>query len=344
MAGSLMLLPSCAFIDWLKEKFGGTQQQPAVEEIVETETVAQGLPAVSAKDDSPILATMNGKPLITKNMLDAEKKKLVESNPQLQAMIALMDEKQLDRNLVDGMVSREVIRKYIGDNKIDASEKYKKDFDMVINQVRDALNTRYFMEAFTVSVSDGEIKKFYDDNKESIPNLLVSSGGVESKGLSFTDAAQANEFAIKVRANKNDIARTARETGISGRLKDFKLVNNQSIGIEPALRDKIVDIKSTPSVHTFNVGKEYWVVAANKIEKPQYRELDQVKDDLRQLLEKDKTMKKFEEEVVRLRDQYRMELNEEFFNGKVDNAQAVQADASFEKDEITPVKAPTSVV
>ncbi len=44
-------------------------------------------------------------------------------------------------------------------------------------------NTRYFMQSLTVSVSDGEVKKFYEENKESIPNLLVSRGGIETKGV-----------------------------------------------------------------------------------------------------------------------------------------------------------------
>ncbi len=37
------------------------------------------------------------------------------------------------------MMSREAVRKYIADNKIDATDKYKTDFTMVMNQVRDAL-------------------------------------------------------------------------------------------------------------------------------------------------------------------------------------------------------------
>ncbi len=323
---SLLLLPSCGIVDWVKEKFGGGTTG-------DTGQMALQVPTTPvATDGSPILATINGKPLITKNMLDNEKKKLLESNPQLQAMIALMDEKQLDRNLVDGMTSREIIRKYVADNKVDSSDKYKKDFEMVISQVRDALNTRYFMEAFSVAISDGEIKSFYEENKESIPNLLISRGGVETTGLAFKDEMQAKEFAAKARANKNDIMRIAKEAGIAERVKDFKLVNDQSVGIEPELRDKIIEIKSTPTIRTFKIGKEYWVVAADKLEKAQYRALDQVKDELRQLLEKDKTMKRFEEEVARLRNEYRIELNEEFFGSSVDNAQAVQA--SLEEENL----------
>lgn len=332
LVSSLMMLPSCALVDWIKEKFGGTPA-PAPE-VTQAETMAQRA-AASAAEGSVVLATMNGQPLITKGMLETEKKKLLEANPQLEAMISLMDEKQLDRNLVDGMMSREAVRKYIADNKVDTSDKYKNDFETVMTQVRDALNTRYFMQSLSIAVSDAEVKKFYDENKELIPNLLVSRGGIESKGISFTSDAQAQEFAAKVRTNKNDISRVAKEAGINARVKDFKLVNDQSIGMEPALRDKIVAIKTTPSVHTFAIGKEYWVVAANKIDKPQYRELDQVKDEIRQLLEKDKTMKSLEEAVARLRNQYHIELNESFFNN-ADNAQAMQAELEMNKKAEAP--------
>jgi hypothetical protein len=311
---ALLLLPSCGFVDWVKEKFGGSSNSSSM-----------STAAAAAADGGPVVATMNGAPLITKGMLDTEKKKLLDSNPQLQAMIAMMDEKQLDRNLADGMVSREVIRKYVADHNVENSDKYKKDYETVLSQVRDALNTRYFMDALEVKVTENEVKSFYDQNKDMIPNLLVSKGGVESVAVAFKDKAQADDFAAKVRNTKNDLNRVAKEAGLASKVKDFKLVNDQSIGIEPELRDQIVQVKSTPSVNTFKAGNEYWVVAASKKENPQYRALDQVKDELRQMLEKDKTMKRFEEEIARLRNEYRIELNEGFFAGNVDNAQAVQA-------------------
>lgn len=313
----LVLLPGCRFVDWMKEKFGGASPAPT-----NTMTVAEV--ATPAADGSAVLVTMAGKPLITQTMLDAEKQKLMASNPQLQAMIAMMDEKQLNRNLVDGMASREIIRKYVTDNKIDATDKYKQDFEMVLNQVRDALNTRYFMDAFSVQVADNEIKKFYEENKDAIPNLLVSRGGVEAIAASFADQKAANDFMAKVRATKNDINRAAKEAGIVDKVQDFKLVNEQSLGMDPELRDKIVSIKAVPSLSTFKIGNEFWVVAANKKEAPQYRELDQVKDELKQMIEKEKTMKKFEEEVARLKGEYGIEVNEEFFAPAPDVAKTVQ--------------------
>ena len=317
----LLVLPSCGLVDWVKDKFGGgtTPTASSSAGMMEIATTPAGT------DGSAVLVTISGKPLITQTMLDTEKQKLLASNPQLQAMISLMDEKQLNRNLVDGMASREIIRKYVADNNIEASDKYKQDYEMVLAQVRDALNTRYFMDAFSVSVTDGEIKKFYDENKDAIPNLLLSRGGVEAVAASFDDEKSARDFAAKAKGMRNDVSRAAAEAGLTDKVKDFKLVSDQSLGIEPELRDKIIDIKSVPSINTFKIGKEYWVVAASKKEEPKYRDLDQVKEELKQLIEKEKTMKKFEEEVARLKSEYKIEVDESFFASQADNAGAFQA-------------------
>lgn len=330
----LLTMPSCRFVDWMKEKFGGSSEQtPQMVDTVAFETT-------SPSDSSAVLVTMSGKPLITQDMLEAEKQKLLASNPQLQAMIALMDEKQLNRNLVDGMASREIIRKYVADNKIDSSEKYRKDMDMVLQQVRDALNTRYFMDSFSVSVADNEVKKFYDENKDVIPNLLISKGGVEAVAVSFGDEKAADEFATKAKGMKNDVMRAAKEAGVTDKVKDFKLVHEQSLGIDPELKEKIIGIASVPSVNTFKVGNEYWVVAANKKEAPKYRDLDQVRDDLKQLIEKEKTMKKFEEEVARLKGEYGIEVDESFFMPE----QAAHAQAFADEDNSGDIGEPVAAV
>jgi hypothetical protein len=294
MIGSLVVLPSCGLVDWVKNTFGGKSSTPQ-------SSNEMSVAVASVDDGSAVLVTMNGKPLITKNMLEAEKKKLIEANPQMEAMLQLMDENQLNRNLVDGMASREIIRKYVKDKNIQESEKYKHDLEMALNQVRDLLNTRFFME-------------------DAIPNLILSRGGVEAVGISFANDKAAKEFVEKVKAEKNNIAAAAKAANLSEQLKDFNLVNAESIGINPELRDKIVAIKTTPSLQTFKVGNEVWVVAAKRKEEPQYRDLDSVKVEIRQLLEKDKTMKVVEQEIARLKKEYGVALQEDQFARAADNA------------------------
>lgn len=323
MIGTVVLLPSCGLIDWVKEKFGGDKP---------TTQKSMDVAVASVDDGSAVLATIDGAPLITKNMLEVEKKKLIEANPQMEAMLALMDENQLNRNLVDGMASREIIRKYVSDKKIHESDKYKKDLEMALAQVRDLLNTRFFMEDFQAAVTDDEVAQFYKENRDSIPNLMLSRGGVESVGIPFASDQAAKEFMEKVRAAKNNIAAAAKAANLAEKIKDFNLVNAESLGMEPELRDKIVAIKKTPSLQTFKVGKETWVVAAKRIEEPAYRDLDSVRTEIKQLLEKDKTMKVVEQEVARLKGEYSVKLVEEAFAAPVDNAQAMQAAAQAQAE------------
>lgn len=316
MLSSLLLLPSCGLTDWIKDKFGGSSCGHA-----------QEFGGISVADKSDVLATVAGKPLITRSMLDTEKQRLIESNPQLQAMIALMDEKQLDRNLMDGLASREVIRKYIKDNKIQESEKYRKDFDMVLGQVRDALNTRYFMEAFNEKADDVEVQAYYDANKGSMPNLLISRGGVAAKAVAFKDRQEAKDFAAKVKAANNDIDKAAKQANIESKLKDLRLVNEDSVGLDDEVKSRVSAFDSFPRVEVVKAGNEYWTVAASRKEDAKYRPLEQVKLELKQAIEKDKTMKRFEQEVARLKDEYQIQVNETFFtDAPVDNSAALTAE------------------
>src|SRR5579872_4691963 len=269
MLSSLLLLPSCGLTDWIKDKFGSGS-------CGHSQDLMSGQSGVPSSDKSDVLATMNGKPLITRSMLDSEKQRLIESNPQLQAMIALMDGKQLDRNLMDGLASREVIRQYIRDNKIQESEKYKKDFDTILGQVRDALNTRYFMEAFSEKAADTEVQAYYDANKASMPNLLISRGGVAAKAVAFKDRQEAKDFAAKVKAANNDIDKAAKQANIAdSKVKDLRLVNEESVGLDDEVKNRISAIDSFPRVEVVKAGNEFWTIAATRKEDSKYRPFEQ---------------------------------------------------------------------
>ena len=171
--------------------------------------------------------------------------------------------------------------------------------------------------------------------------MLLSRGGIASAGVPFSSDQDARDFMAKVKEAKNNINRAAKEANLSDKVKDFNLVNAESIGIEPELRDKIVEVKSTPSLHKFKVGSEIWVVAATRREDPKYRDLDSVKAEIKQLIEKDKTMKVVEEQVSRLKNEYRVEVNEAMFASPADNPRAVQAavEANGKEEAVKAVKA-----
>ena len=187
------------------------------------------------------------------------------------------------------------------------------------------------MEAFAEQATEDEIKTFYDANKDAIPSVLISRGGVEAKGVPFNDRQLAKDFATKVKADKNNIDKVAKDEGLKGKLKDFNLVNDETVGLDEELKNKIAAIKSFPRVEVIKSGNQFWAVLASRKEDTRYRPLEQVRAELKQQIEKDKTMKRFEEEVARLKGEYNIQIDETFFaDNAQDNAAALQASAEEE--------------
>lgn len=304
MVGCLVVLPGCRLLDWVKEKMCGPMPM----------SVAPELP----KDGSPVVVSISGTPLITQKSLETEKADLLESNPQLKAMLMYMDGKQLDRNLIEGLTNQAIVDKYIVDNGIDKDPKYHEEFKRMLKSVRQMLNAKYFSQGFPISITDSEIQEFYDKNKDMMPQLLISRGGIKAVGIPFDKEQDAKDFMVKAKENKGNLQKTAQAAGLANKVNDFKLVHSQSLGIDNTLKDKIVAMK-TPSTAIFKADKKFWVVQASGKEETKYRPIDQIKTDLRQYLEKEKRVERFDQEIARLKGEYHVVLNEDYFKEEPKN-------------------------
>jgi hypothetical protein len=301
---SVLVLPGCTVIDWIQTKFAS--QGHAVQ--------ANG---VSAKDSSDVIVWMNDKPIMTVQSLEAEKNDLLVANPQLKQMMAMMpadQREQLNRNLAEGLVTTELVNEYVRVNKMDQSSAYKQEFDRIVRSVKHMLNMKFFSQDIKIVVTDAEAKDFYEKNKALVPNLLISHGGIKSKGVKFENETAAKDFAAKVKEQKNDLEKTAAAAGLTDKVKDFKLVNDQSLALEAPLREKIVAIAKCPSVHVFVIEpKEVWVVVAEAKEDAKYRPFDQIKADIKTYLEQGKRDEVMQKELEKLRQQYKVVIKEDFF-------------------------------
>jgi hypothetical protein len=274
-------------------------------------------------DEKDVLVSIDGKPLITVATLAKEKADLMEANPQLKAMIAFMDEKQLDRNIAEGLAAQAIIEKYIADKKIDETPEYKKEMENLIRSVRHMINGKFFGQNVVAEVTDAEVQDFYDKNKASIPQLMISAGGVKAMGVQFDTQAKAQEFAGKVNGN---IQKAAEAAGLKAKLQNFNVVNAQSIGMHETLRDKIAAITKTPAVEVIKVDdKTFWVVSATEKEDAKYQPFEQVKAGLKGHLEKEKRDEALKAELERLRGEYKVVMNESYFASAAPQDQEVPA-------------------
>lgn len=309
---SLTILPSCKLLDWFRGK-------PAEERVIEKASLAQVAKKPEKVLTGDVIVSMNGRAVVTTDSLAAEKEKLFKSNPQIKSMIAFMDEKEFYRNLAEGLMNQEIVTRYIKESSISETPDYKEDLQEGYQAIERMINTKYFSQTFDVSVSASAVRDFYEKNKEVMPNLLISRGGIASKGVEFGNEAQAKEFLAKV-AEQKDIDKAAKSAGL--KVKDFKLVHAQSLGIETGLRNKIVAMKAVPSTELLTVNNRFWVVSATKKEEAKYRPFEQVQENIKEFLAKEKRAERFDQEINRLKSQYNVVINEDYFKADKETAGA----------------------
>lgn len=303
----MVLLPGCGWLDCLRGK---------------KEAAAQGKAVV----------TMSGDVVITTKSFEVEFEQLLEENPHLKSVLAMMPDAK--KNFLQGMVNQNVVDKWVSTNKVDQKEEYVKELDRMMRSVKRMLNTKYFGLEHPVQVGENEVAEFYDKNKDSMPDLIVSRGGVKAAGVSFEKEADAKAFVAKVREMK-DITKAANAAHVTKNLRDFKLVNSQSLGMDAALREQIVSLQKFPSVEVIKVNdKSFWVVSATAKEESQYRPLEQVKAGLEQYVAKEKRMEMFDKEISKLKADYNVVINEDALKPEEATQVADAAPVAAEAQEV----------
>ncbi len=299
---TLSFLPGC--LDFS----GGNKQDQA--QVVSTATGTLAVPS------SEVLVTMQGKPAVTIESLELEREKFLKANPQIKQALAEMDPQAavgFDRNILEGLIHQIIVDQHIIDNKIHETAAYQAELADLHKAMERMLNSKYFTEQKTVTVSDAEARAYYEANKNQIRGAMISQGGVGAIGIEFEDGAAARAFAARARTAAGGFKKVAQDDGLNAQIKDFKLVNNQSVGINEQLRDKITGIKTVPSIEIFEVNGKFWVINATSQEEAKYVPYEQAKDNIKQMLEQNKRMELFEKEINALRSQYGVEVNEEYF-------------------------------
>jgi PPIC-type PPIASE domain len=300
---TLSFLPGCGLLD----SFKGDNQA------AEGETMQERRAEAPLTGD--VLVTMKGRPVITSDTLAAEKEKFLKANPQIKQALGFMDPKAFDRNLLEGLIGQKIADEYVISQKINQTAAYKAELKDLCESMERMLNAKYFSEKQTVTVPDSDVRAFYDANKDKLRGVVMSAGGVMASGIEFNDGAAARAFAARAKSAPGGFKKVAQDDDLNAKIKDFKLVNSYSMGMDEQLRDKIVNIKTVPSIEVFDINGKFWVINATTKEEAKYVPYDQVKDKLKQELEQNKRVEIFEKEINNLRKEYGVEVNEDYFKG-----------------------------
>jgi hypothetical protein len=327
LALPLLFLPACAPWDWVKSKLGKKDQLTSV-----------GTGDDALADEGEVLVSMNGKSIISNKSLDRDFEQLLEENPQLKSVLPLMPDAK--SNFLQGMVSQAVVDRYAEENNFESNVAYQEDCKRMMRSVKRMLNTKYFDMAHPVAVADADVEKFYNDNKDMMPELVMSRGGVKAMGISFPTEAEARSFMAK--AKGKDMAKVAKEMGMSAKVRDFKMVNAQSMGVDTRVKNRIAAISAVPAMEMVQgEDKAFWVVSATEKQNATYRPLEQVRAGLKQYMEKERRMAIRDTEINKLKDQYKVSVNDAYFKKQQDAQMAeLEAGAMPQGAEVAQAAAP----
>lgn len=276
-----------------------------------------------------VLLRINGKPAVTVGEFEDYKTKILEIQPQYKQMMAMMPEVErikIDQNLYDNLVNQKILQAWVEKNNIDDSSEYQKDLALIVDFAKQNLSVKHFQEKHPVTVTEADLRNFYEENKGKMPGLSQSLGGVHAKAVKFESKDKANDFLAKAKAPGADFDKLAKAA--NAKVEEFKDVNNRSFNLDMQVRKSILAMEKFPKTELVEAGKVAWVVKGIEKTEPVYVAFDEVKDGLENMLKQQKQTELIQAELEKLKKEYDVDINSGYFDAKIKLAQeAAQQEA-----------------
>ena len=158
---SLMLLAALPGCDWFGSNNSGG-------------SCCGGSSQSESTGSGQILLSLKGNPVIYTSDLENYIDQIMAESPQVKAILDAMPDAKY--NIFSGMVAGELILQWARDNAVYNSGSYKKDYTLALKMLDRQIIQKYFQENLMkkVSVSESDAKKYYEDNKKNIPDLVMT--------------------------------------------------------------------------------------------------------------------------------------------------------------------------
>lgn len=347
VVAALLAVPGCGFLNQSTDELSDCQTCKITNDKLEGERQTQ----IDAQPEltGDVLVSIAGKPVMTAESFEKDLVIIAEANPQVKQLLELFPD--IKDKIFEGLLNQQIIDVYVDKNKLNETNDYKKQLENIVKSAKQMLNDSVFTKTIaSVTVSDSEARNYYEKNKSSIPELIISRGGVMSKGVSFADEEKARAFAQRAKTKPADFEALAKEEGLAANFKDFKLVNAESIALDGAVRNKLLTLTTFPAVETVK-GSDgmYWVVAATGKEEAKYQPFEQIVEGLKQAMLQEKQHEVKQSKLDALKKEYNVQINQVYFEKnkeqqknerieKIQEAIQEQQNAQNESKQKQPVK------
>lgn len=291
----------------------------------------KGIEAEIYNDGSEVLISIDGKPKMTVKSFEKFLETISEGNDQLKMMLQIMPDAK--EQVFKGKKQALIFSEYADREGIKNTQEYKKKKAQLLENVDMQLNGEFFVKNHKADVSDEDVKKFYDENKDKDPRLLKTPAGVKVEAVSFSSKEKAEEF--KNKATGSTFEKVVKEE----KLKDKKLgqdglVTEQSWALADNVRKDILKAKPK-TIILVKDGSEWLVINIKSKTEVAHHPFDVVKEGLKQLVQQQKTQDIVENKTKEYADKYGVKEHTKYFDDikKKQEEEAKNASEEFEKNQ-----------
>lgn len=286
---------------------------------------------INANDTSVVLLKINGVPKITVDSLEADINEICAMDQQLKLMMMFNPEETRER-VFQEKKRMAVIEEWALSNGIRNEQDYKQKKAKIMKHVDMQLDFEQFLNKHQVEVSDEDVLKYYNENKNQDPRILISQAGVKSVGVEFTEHDTASKFYDKLKiAGAESIDKLAKDQKMF--VRNFGNVNEASYA-DQAIKDAVAKISKFPAILLVkNQDKsKFWVVVAQSQEELKYHEFEKIKENLKQALASKAIGEMLEIKIPEYAKGFELVENESYFTDLKNNKKDLMQDLIEDQD------------
>ena len=304
-----------------------------------------------AEDGGAAVVSINGKAVVSAKELDDAVNAIKQQQPMLEQVWPMMPKDNLlaiygeiAKNLGDASIMLEEVRA----KGWDKSAEYKKEMQRTQVLIERDMAVREFQKHIfdSIVVDDKDAEDFYTKNVMTDQSFkrapfMTSPEGIETFAVRVESEAAARDLVAKARQSSLQQGAAAAKKEVM----PFGVLSGQSMTTDVAILQEVFSMKSLPSID-FVQGmdkKSFYVVQGVRKQGAQFAPYASVKEDVKKVVASSRFPAKYQEELKKLHDQYKVTVNNEFLNSLVKNAPAAAAAGEAgEAEELAPEVAPAA--
>ena len=259
-----------------------------------------------------VLLTIDGKPALTVDEYEQQLQEAAASSPQLEMMLQMSPNVEYDF-IFNQLKMAKLINHWAHATGLTATEEFKKDRARIQEMLDTQLCVQCYEKAHPINITDADIKAFYDQEKDTLPGLLVAPGGVKTEAVKFDTQDAAQLFYDTVKSTQGDLDTIAKDQKLS--VSNF--VINETTFYGKPLKDFVLQLTSFPALNMIKSDDAYWVVKAVEKVAPKYQDFEKVKEGLRNYVQQQRKDESMKEATAKFEADYKIVENKEYFENKM---------------------------